>query len=78
MPLGYSQDLPSTATLTLDGLIAGDYVVRVIVEDKDGAKDQAEASLHVEPEIDYPPTANAGTSFLRMILLPRPLHVVSF
>ena len=46
--------------MTLDGLIAGNYSVKVIVTDKEGASDEAVATIDVEPEKDYPPTANAG------------------
>ncbi|TRY71683.1 hypothetical protein TCAL_16200 [Tigriopus californicus] len=65
-PLGYSKDLKETGpTLTLDDLIAGNYIIQVTVTDGDGAKSVvAEATIDVVPETDYPPTANAGEDII--------------
>lgn len=59
-PLGYQPSLTDGPLLTLDNLVAGNYTVKVIVTDKDGASDQALARLNILPETDYPPVANAG------------------
>ena len=68
-PLGYSKTLPPGPTLTLDSLIAGNYTIKVTVTDAEGASDSTEAFINVEPEKDYPPTANAGEDII--IYLPQ-------
>jgi hypothetical protein len=61
-PVQYQHPLKGDAgaTLTIEDLIEGNYVVKVTVTDADGASDSAEATIIVQPEKDYPPTANAG------------------
>ena len=53
--MGYQPKLPSVATLTLDNLIAGNYSIKLVVTDQDGATDEAVSALYVVPETDYPP-----------------------
>ncbi|XP_037080351.1 dyslexia-associated protein KIAA0319-like protein, partial [Pollicipes pollicipes] len=59
-PLGYQQQLDSSATLQLENLTPGNYTIRLTVEDSDHATDSAEAHISVLREIDYAPQANAG------------------
>ena len=63
-PLGFQQDLKEVPLITLENLIAGNYVIKLKVTDKDGATDTGTASLEVMEEKDYPPTANAGEDII--------------
>lgn len=47
-------------SLKLSDLKEGDYQFKLTVTDGDGAKSEAFADIKVEPEVDYPPEANAG------------------
>ncbi len=52
----------NTATLSLSGLIAGQYSYRLTVTDNSGASSSALANIIVAPAPNIPPVANAGTN----------------
>ena len=63
-PLEYQQELQDLPTITLEKLVVGNYSLRVMVTDSDGATDSAIAKVTVAEEQDYPPTANAGEDII--------------
>ena len=60
-PVAYQPILPSLPYITLTNLIAGNYSIRLMVTDEDGASDITTATLVVVPETDYKPTPTATT-----------------
>jgi len=50
----------NTATLSLTGLIAGQYIYQLTVTDNNGASSSAQVKVEVSPAILVPPVANAG------------------
>ena len=60
-PVAYQPILPSLPYITLTNLIAGNYSIRLMVTDEDGASDITTATLVVVPETDYKPTPTPTT-----------------
>ncbi len=58
----------SSPILKLKGLVPGQYIVSLTVTDEDGVKNSTNVNITVNPAIDYPPTANAGSD--QVITLP--------
>jgi PKD repeat protein len=52
----------NTATLSVSGLIAGQYSYRLTVTDNSGASSSAQVNIIVAPAPNVPPVANAGTN----------------
>lgn len=61
IPIGYNARLNDTPTLQLKDLIPGFYRFMLTVTDSDAVTNSTYANVTVLKEVDYPPTANAGT-----------------
>lgn len=64
IPIGYNARLNDTPTLQLNDLIPGFYRFKLTVTDSDGVSNSTYANVTVLKEVDYPPTANAGTQIV--------------
>lgn len=67
-PLREEKASGNTATLTLTGLVPGNYTFSLTVTDSDGAQNSTQATLIVNKATDYWPTANPGPN--QVITLP--------
>ncbi|XP_064483998.1 dyslexia-associated protein KIAA0319-like protein isoform X2 [Ornithodoros turicata] len=64
IPIGYNARLNDTPTLQLKDLIVGFYRFKLTVTDSDGVSNSTYGNVTVLKEVDYPPTANAGTQIV--------------